>query len=134
MPPDSQLVLREIQQYTKMSDLPVGKYAEEDGLADNFIQALKQSRKELKATQLRKFFHQIKHMQHEVQRSDTFDRLQVAQMMPILAYAVGRDLIPKDFYELMKLCFGQQRCQTKEDFLASANFLEAIMAYHKYRS
>ncbi|MDR3573124.1 MAG: type III-A CRISPR-associated protein Csm2 [Anaerolineaceae bacterium] len=134
MESDSQQILKEIQKYPKMADLPVSKYAEEDGLADNFILAMKQSKKELKATQLRKFFHQIKHLQHEVKRSNTFDRLQVASMMPILAYAVGRDLIPKDFYELMKLCFGQQRCQTKEDFLSSANFLEAVMAYHKYRS
>ena len=127
----SEQVIQNIKGLPHMADLPVDKYAEEDGWADSFVQNL---RSELKATQLRRFFHQVKQLKLQAERSGEFQRSNLAQVMPTLAYAVGRKLIPQAFYDLMILCFGQQRCNTKEDFLAAANFLEAIMAYHKYRS
>ncbi len=123
-----QQVLTEIQRLKVMSELPAERYAEENGLADSFVQGLKG---DLKPTQLRKVFHQIKDMRRQF-KHDTFERAQVALVMPTLAYAVGRKLIPNDFYNLMKLCFGQDKCKTKEDFETAAAFLEAIMAYHKY--
>lgn len=131
-------VLNRIRGLKSMADLPVGEYAEEEGLADSFIVALrdeKGGRNALKPTQLRRFFHQVKLLARQAERSrDGFDRTSLAQVMPFLAYAVGRELIPQDFYDLMKLSFGQQRCATKADFLNAANFLEAIMAFHKYHS
>lgn len=129
------MILQKIQDLPSMSDLPVENYAEENGWADAFIQELLQSRdKELKATQLRRFFHQIKKIQHQVETSGEFTYRQIAPVMPVLAYARGRKLIPEDFYKLMKLCFGSEKCNDKDDFLAAANFLEAVMAYHKYRT
>lgn len=131
-----QEVLRTIGSLPGMANLPVNDYSEEGGLADSFVVGLKEDREALKATQLRRFFHQIKFLQRQVERSNdaSFDRTGIAQVMPVLAYAAGRALIPKDFYELMKLCFGQQKCRTKADFLSAANFLEAVMAYHKYHN
>jgi len=105
------------------------KYAEENGLADQFARDI---RAELKPTQLRRFFHQIKSLQRQVEQTGEFDRTKIALVMPALAYAVGRTLIPVDFYELMKFCFGADRCKTKADFENSVQFLEAILAYHKY--
>jgi CRISPR-associated protein Csm2 len=90
--------------------------------------------KELKATQLRRFFHKIKQIQRQVEMTGKFKYEQVASVMPVLAYARGRKLIPEEFYELMKLCFGSEKCKSPEDFLAAASFLEAVMAYHKYRT
>jgi CRISPR type III-A-associated protein Csm2 len=121
-------VLNEIKGLKAMSDLPAERYAEENGLADSFVQGL---RGDLKPTQLRKVFHQIKDMRHQF-KHEKFERAKVAMVMPTLAYSAGRKLIPGDFYELMKLCFGQERCKTDKDFEAATDFLEAIMAYHKY--
>jgi CRISPR type III-A-associated protein Csm2 len=112
-----------------MSELSAAKYAEENGLADQFARDIQS---ELKPTQLRRFFHQIKSLHRQFEKESEFDRTKVALVMPALAYAVGRSLIPVDFYELMKFCFGAERCKTKADFENSVQFLEAILAYHKY--
>jgi CRISPR-associated protein Csm2 len=129
------MVLEDIRSLPRMSAIPVEKYAEENGWADLFVQDLVRNRnKELKANQLRRFFHKIKQIQHQVETTNSFKYAQVASVMPVLAYARGRELIPEEFYELMKLCFGSERCREAADFLAAANFLEAVMAYHKYRT
>ena len=128
-------VINEVRGLKSMSELKPESYAEENGLADSFVQALISDQREvpLKPTQLRKVFHQIKDMRRQFKHDVPYERAQVALVMPTLAYAVGRKLIPDDFYQLMKLCFGQQRCQSQQDFESAADFLEAIMAYHKYR-
>jgi CRISPR-associated protein Csm2 len=126
-----QQVLTEVKGLKAMAELPAERYAEENGLADSFVQGLKG---DLKPTQLRRVFHQIKDLRRQIKHEAKFDRTKVTLVMPTLAYAVGRKLIPGDFYELMKLCFGQERCRTQTDFETAADFLEAIMAYHKYRN
>jgi CRISPR-associated protein Csm2 len=130
MPYSTDQVIAEVTRLRAMSELKPESYAEEDGLADSFIQGMAG---DLKAAQLRKVFHQIKDMRRKFKHDMPYDRTQVALVMPTLAYAVGRKLIPDDFYQLMKICFGQQRCRTQQDFESAADFLEAIMAYHKYR-
>lgn len=127
-------VIKEVQKLKSMSDLEVEKFAEMDGWANNFIQDLKNKRHELKATQLRKFFHQVKDLKKKIESSETFDRTEVSLMIPTLAYASGRNLIPRDFFTLMSLCFGKEKCKSKADFLRAVDFLEAIMAYHKYHN
>jgi CRISPR type III-A-associated protein Csm2 len=112
-----------------MASLSAIKYAEENGLADEFARNIK---KELNPTQLRRFFHQVKDLQLRFEKENNFDRAKIALIMPTLAYAVGRSLIPAEFYDLMKFCFGSEKCKTKADFENSVQFLEAILAYHKY--
>lgn len=119
---------RFIRTLPSMSHLKPEDYAEPDGLADVV------ARTEVKATQLRKIFHYVKELKREFERTDTkFNRAKVALIMPSLAYAQGRKLIPAEFYELLKLCFGPEKCKSADDFRSAADFLEAIMAYHKYR-
>jgi CRISPR type III-A-associated protein Csm2 len=128
-------IFAEIKKYKSMSELPIEAFAEEGQLADKFILDLNKNSRGINATQLRKFFHAIKKIQRQAQKEEKFDRSEVARLMPMLAYAVGRnELIPRDFYELMKLCFGSEKCTTKDDFLRAADFLEAVMAYHKFES
>ena len=112
-----------------MVSLSATKYAEEKGLADQFAYEIK---KELNTTQLRSFFHQVKDLQRRFEKDNSFDRAKIALMMPTLAYAVGRSLVPVEFYDLMKFCFGAEKCKTKADFENSVQFLEAILAYHKF--
>ena len=124
-------IKQEIQKLPSMSALKTEDYADEGKLAENLVLIVG---KALKPTQLRKIFHHVKDLQKELEshHDEKFDRSKVALIMPALAYAVGRELIPKDFYEVMKMIFGAEKCKTREDFITAANFLEAVLAYHKY--
>jgi CRISPR type III-A-associated protein Csm2 len=133
MAADMRTIMQKMQSLTSMSDLKVEDYAEEGGLADSFVMVVG---RDLKPTQLRKVFHHVKDLQRELQNNpqEQFDRAKVAMVMPLLAYAVGRKLVPPDFYNLMKVAFGAEKCRTQADFDSAANFLEAIMAYHKFHN
>lgn len=122
-------VHRFISKLPSMSHLRPEDYAEPNGLADIVAKT------EVKATQLRKIFHYIKDLKREFQKSNaSFNRAKVALIMPSLAYAKGRGHIPEEFYNLLVLCFGESKCRSAEDFESAANFLEAIMAYHKFHN
>lgn len=127
MSEDISKVRKFIENLPSMAALKPEDYAEINGLAEIV------AKQEIKATQLRKIFHYIKDLKRQFQRSSSgFDRAKVALIMPSLAYAKGRKLIPDEFYELLVLCFGPKKCQSAADFESATNFLEAIMAYHKY--
>ncbi|MCS6831275.1 MAG: type III-A CRISPR-associated protein Csm2 [Armatimonadota bacterium] len=132
---DVQSVINRIKQLKRMSDLEVKEFALEEGLADKAVRAVGVAN--LKPTQLRKVFHTLKTMQQRVKtqpKEEAFDSTELLQLMPTLAYAVGRDLIPKEFYQLLREVFHADRLQTNADFLRAFDFVEAILAYHKYRS
>jgi len=127
-------IIEEIKNLDSMAKLDPEKYAEFGGYAERFVKECnKDNINKLNANQLRKIFHYVKGLKREFHQTD-FERHKVSMIMPLLAYAKGRNLIPEYFYELMKVCFGKERCKTKEDFNESVNFLEAIVAYHKYYS
>jgi CRISPR type III-A-associated protein Csm2 len=54
-------------------------------------------------------------------------------IMPELAYARGRKLIPNKFYRIMKACLRNQSLVTVGDFRLFLEFLTAVLAYHKFR-
>lgn len=137
-------VKEKIQELSAMSELDPSLFCEEEGLADSLIQKFKEQRKDLKPTQLRKVFQELKAIQRAVLRKIIVEedkklpfadeyRTKVVKLMPYLAYSVGRGLIPKDFYELIKLCLSTEKLKTYGDFLRVADFVETIMAYHKFR-
>lgn len=137
-------VKKTINELSGMSELDPEIFCKEEGLADSLIQEFKKHGKDLKPTQLRKIFHELKAIQRDVQKEikeeedkkkslDAPFRKRVIKLMPAMAYATGRDLIPKDFYELMKICLAPEKLKTYGDFLRVAEFTEAIMAYHKFR-
>lgn len=134
--PDIRQVLERIKQLRRMSELEVTEFAQEDGLADQVVQAVGTDK--LKPSQLRKVFHTLKTIQQKVKQqgdeNDRFDSTELLRLMPTLAYAVGRELIPRDFYQLLREVFNAGRLQTNADFLRAFDFVEAILAYHKYRS
>lgn len=121
-------VIKNIKSLPSMAALKPEDYAKPGGYADIVAKAAK-----VKPTQMRKIFHHIKSLHREFGKSDQpFKRAEIALVMPALAYAKGRGHIPDEFYNLLVLCFGDQKCNSAEDFEAAVNFLEAIMAYHKY--
>jgi len=118
----------------RMSYLTPDEFAEEGGLADVVARELGNN---LKPTQLRKVFTEIKRVRVQVTKAQPgapFERASLLKLMPTLAYAVGRKLLPEEFYEILKLILGRQRVQTNADFVRTADFVEAVLAYHKYRN
>jgi CRISPR-associated protein Csm2 len=128
-----QEILNEIKRLESMKDLDVSKFCEENGYADSLVQEFKKEKEELKATQLRKIFHALKVLQRETKFKE-FDRTKIMKLLPELAYASGRGLIPKSFYELMKICLGREKLKDKDDFERVMDFITAILAYHKMRN
>ena len=92
-------VKHRISSLRQMSELPPAEFSEEGGLADSLASAFKT---DLKPTQLRRVFTEIKRVRRDVERQATsavqtqtpFDRTRLLKLMPTLAYAVGRDLLP----------------------------------------
>lgn len=95
-------------------------------------------KRRLKITQLRKLFAEIKRLEQEVKgkRDDEplteefYNKLWLLQ--PELAYARGRDLVDKSFFELMRVSLSENKLKTVGDFRRFAQFLTAIVAYSKY--
>lgn len=94
----------------------------------------------LKPTQLRKVFNPIKQIGRQLnvaglKSSDpipTDQRSSILMLLPPLAYARGRDLIPEEFYQLLVVCLDSNKLKTVADFNRLDEFLTAILAYHKY--
>lgn len=121
-------VLEEVKKLNSLKDLDPSKFCEEEGYADS----LAKNFDKLKPTQLRKFFHALKDIQRGL-RAQRFDRAKIIRLLPELAYASGRNLIPKEFYDLMKICLSEDKLKDIEDFEKLMDFLTAILAYHKMR-
>lgn len=125
-------VKTKIRELTSFSDLEPDYYAVEKGAAH--IVAIDIKKKEMKTTQLRKFFGHIKKLEAETKgkkKGDSIESSKLYLIMPELAYALGRKLISKDFYELVKESINSNKIKTVEDFKQFVNFLSAVLAYHK---
>ncbi len=135
-------VIQEVKNADSLAQVLTPKqFAEPDkGLADKLAQQYLESSDKLKATQLRRFFHaikaivrQVQDQQNETEELESKVRDKLLVLLPELAYARGRELIPQEFYDLMKTCLSSQSLKTVGDLRAFDNFLTALMAYHKYR-
>lgn len=128
-----------ISNLRSMQDLLPKDFADIGGLAD---QLADYDEKELRATQLRKIFHALKDIERQVKRelrggkkkeTDPFESSQLLLLMPDLAYAKGRKLIPDDFYDVLQLVL-RKKVETYADFERAMQFIEAVMAYHKFHN
>jgi len=110
-------------------------FAGEDQVAASIAQKYK---KDLKPNQTRRIFHTFKEIDRHTRRAqeDTplpdDDRTRLTLLAPEMAYAVGRDLIPRDFYQVLKLCLQKDKIQTVGDLRRLVEFLSAILAYQKF--
>lgn len=123
----------EISKLSHMRDLPIERFTTEEGYAAIMAREFD---KKLKATQLRKFFGLIKaayrqsRLKHQVELEPAL-RAKLMLVMPTLAYAKARNLIPVDFYEILRDCMSTTRLQNAEDLERLSQFMEALVAYHK---
>jgi CRISPR-associated protein Csm2 len=127
----AQQVIAKVESLKRLAELDPRDFAEEGGYAHVLAREFGGS---LKPTQLRKVFHALKRIDLGLKgrpAEATLDRAEVNRLIPELAYALGRQLIPRDFYNLMKACLGHQRMQTVGDFRRTMELLTAVLAYQK---
>lgn len=124
-------VKKKIEEIKTFSELDPAFYAPEGKAAHVVALNVKNT---MKVTQLRKFFGHIKQIEAKIKgkkNEETFDPTHLYILMPELAYALGRNLISQDFYELMKICLSPKKIKTIGDFRRFVEFFSAILAYHK---
>ena len=132
--PEVSSILGEIRSLKTLKELDVKTFADENGYADKLAQKFG---KDLKTTQLRKFFGAVKEIEAGL-KEDDWSKVEANfyLLKPKLANAKGRGLIPEEFYEFMKTCMGKvdagSENDKKENFQKLTKFLEAVVAYHKY--
>lgn len=106
-------------------------YSYKDGIAYQYAEHLK--RKNMNTAQIRNIFSTIKEIEQE-NRNKSKDELindsKKYKLLSQVAYAVGRKVVPKDFYDFMEYCV--IRIENKDDLDRFVNFFEAIIAYFKY--
>lgn len=84
----------------------------------------------LNTNQLRKYFEQIT---NAVRLDDfTEKRNALFKVLPQIAYAVGRKVCPKKFYDLIDACISKSTLTDNEDINTFVDFLTAIVAYSKF--
>ncbi|MBR1369677.1 hypothetical protein RJ53_09395 [Methanocalculus chunghsingensis] len=128
--------MKKIQEARNLSGITVEEVAREDGIAES---AAKAFGKNLKTTQLRKFFDQAKSIEAGL-KEDGWESVSAdfAMLRPILAYAKGRRLIPDDFYLFISSCMAKVLApdndmeMTKKNYIRFIQILESVVAYHKY--
>lgn len=131
-------ILKELknQQGTLKDLLRPEQFAEPEQIADKIAESY-----ELKPTQLRKVFHALKEKERMIRAKGLKDEDEldvsittgIRLLLPEIAYARGRKLIPQEFYELMCVCLSSNKLKKVGDLKVLMEFLTAILAYHKYR-
>ncbi|MGL4670585.1 MAG: type III-A CRISPR-associated protein Csm2 [Methanobacteriaceae archaeon] len=123
-------VIRKIRDVNMLSDISPKDFADKDGYADLVAKDLKG----LKSNQLRKFFGAVRNI--ELKSTWAERQSDFYLFKPKLAVAVGRGLIPEEFYQFMMVCMEKVDVdddeKSEENFKTFVDFLEAVVAYHKY--
>jgi CRISPR-associated protein Csm2 len=127
-------ILKEIEELRMLKDLEEKDFADEEGYADKIAQRLRG----MKTTQLRKFFDSIRKIKEELKDGRWEDvEAEFYLLKPKIAHARGRNLIPEEFNELMKVCMRKVDIEDedgdkKKNCEKMVDFLEAVVAYHRY--
>ena len=120
----------------RMKDIDFSKYVDETQVLSYLALALTGragKSLELKTAQLRRFFDPLKSIEQRVfVENKKWDDVKTdfVLLTPKLAYAKGKGLIPQPFYHLVMDCL--KRVDSKEDLKSLIQFLETVVAYHKY--
>jgi len=130
---------------TPMLSLDIEEYIKPEGICEGiaigigFLDALKK-------TQLRKFFDQIKNLEHRLKSKKSNEdlnnedlnkiKIEVLALIPKLAYSKGRKLIDDEFYNFMKALLlrlkNDMNENAKDVFEKFVNILESVLAYYTY--
>lgn len=110
------------------------EYALPNGWAHKTAKRL--SKQAMNSNQLRKIFTQLKSIEEKVARNKNNEltdaqKNEILLIMPQIAYAKGRDLIPWEFYNLMRECITPKKIKDRDDYKSFVNFYTAVVAYSK---
>ena len=115
------------------SNLNLEEWLEPEGICSTFAK-----KAEIKRTQLRKYFDEIKQIkillkgEKEENNIPSHIRIKLTALIPKFAYAKGRKLIGDDVYEFFSFSLKKVKEGKIKDFKAFEQILEAILAYHTY--
>lgn len=129
-------VMEAITKLKRMSELKPKDFTDLEGYAAKIAGSLDKESN----SQLRKFFEPLVEIETMLRRGEKWEKLEgkLHMSIPMLAYAVGRKLVQKEFYTLMEACIKKidiqedSEEQKKESFKRFMEFLRAIVAYNKY--
>ncbi len=127
-------ILKGIEKLTMLKNMDVKDFADEGKYAEKLAE---RSRSRLKTTQLRRFFGAIKDIEKDLERNE-WKKVEADfyLLKPKLAYAKGRKLIPDEFFYVVKSLMNKIDKGDEQDKKANYNrfveFLEAVVAYHKF--
>ena len=101
-----------------------------DGVAYKIAYNLKRTN----TNQLRKFLSMIKEAEHYAKNvSLDAGKEKLYRIVPLAAYAVGRKLFEKDFFDFIKNCITPKRLASLDDIIKFSTLFESIIAYRKER-
>ncbi len=126
-------IIGEINSANKLSEvLTPDKFAPPEGWADKIASSFKSGNNSLKTSQLRKIFSEVKSICQRQKKGISKDKTELYLLYPKLAYAKGRNLMPKEFYDLLVSCIKKLQLNGDEkDFETFEEFMTAIVAYNK---
>jgi len=116
---------------SRFQDVSIASFAKSGAVADVFM---KQFHERVKINQLRNFFGEIKKVQNSKSIFDDDARLkdELAVLEMNLAYDYGRNVITKEFYQLMVQSLS--KIITADDFSKFVTFIKSLIAYHKFHA
>lgn len=121
-------VTKKINKLNSLKEYDVDDFVKFNGDIDSLTKDLND--KDIKTAQLRKFFAAVKEIELELKTNEWDDlKVKFLLLMPKLAYARGRNLISKRFYNLLESAMN--KIHSKEDFNRFVEFLETIVAFYK---
>ena len=113
------------------SKIPIESFAAKGKWADQFIES---RYKDLKINQLRNFFGELQLIQSDPTlfkpENKTMFGDKKAMLEMNLAYDFGRNVITKEFYDLITESL--KKVQQEDDFDKFVVFIKSLIAYHKY--
>jgi CRISPR type III-A-associated protein Csm2 len=132
-------ILARIEQVQSFREITPEEYATIGGFAEQIV--LKDMKREMKTTQLRKFFTKIKNLESKLKGQKKEEQLsnefknEVYMILPELAYSKARGLIYQGFYEIITTVIrskdNKSKLNTVDDFRNFSKFMTAIVAYKK---
>jgi len=123
--------LNELKTVNCFSSFNLRKLIGPDGYAERIARDVDRN---IKISQLRKFFAEIKEITKLGQKNPEEAQKRVWLLYPIIAYAEGRKVIPKDFANMLNQVLEKvenEACNKKEDYKRLEDFMTALVAYFK---
>ena len=125
-------VINKIRSCNTLYDISIPDFLNDE---TGYAHVVAKESKNLKTTQLRKFFAALK----KLEQKTTWEEIETEfyLLKPRLAVAVGRGNVPQKFYNVILAAMAkvdnvENDEEKMENFDIFVKFFEAIVAYHKY--